>query len=295
MFQFGTILLPRRYFNKNTECKSGGLPRSLGFVQVIHLVKSPWKESSKGGKQTNQIPTSKNIAPVILENSKTALSIFIFKCSFICLLIWKTLSEFDKKRASTRFFLLLAQGFPEQFGLGASYFALLMCQGLNSEPSGCHGGLQKRKSKEELGHHKATRSSILAVVICGTGNVQMPLFHTSASISKNAAKSSVCINLWTWYNKTFRLCLCLLQTDVPQRCPLKRVVRLRAAIRAENTLHAFTSCTYGTGWHAFTKWAPVVPRYYVLSFLSAAFEGLWNMGGHENAKRKECIRGAHSD
>lgn len=49
---------------------------------------------------------------------------------------------------------------------------------------------------EELGYHKATLSSTLAVVICGTGDGPNATFsHLSASISNNAANVSVCINL----------------------------------------------------------------------------------------------------
>lgn len=160
-----------------------------------------------------------------------------------------------------------------------------MCQELNSKPSGCHGGLQKRKSMEELGYHKATLSSTLAVVICGTKYHFFTLvLHLSATMQPTFQCVLICGPDMMY---TFRLCPCLLQTDVRQRCPLK----VSAAICAENTLHALTKCTHGARWHAFTRWTPVMPRYYVLSFLNAASEGLWNMGGHESDKRK-CIGGA---
>lgn len=61
---------------------------------------------------------------------------------------------------------------------------------------------------EELGYHKATLSSILAVVICGTGSAQTPLFHTSLQLSATAQSTFRCV-LICGHDMTYTFCLCL--------------------------------------------------------------------------------------
>lgn len=92
---------------------------------------------------------------------------------------------------------------------------------------------------EELGYHKATLSSTLAVVICGTKYHFFTLvLHLSATMQPTFQCILICGPDMMY---TFRLCPCLLQTDVRQRCPLK----VSAAICAENTLHALQSAHMG--------------------------------------------------
>lgn len=95
VFQFGAIPVTRRYFN-NIKCKSGGIPKSLGFVQVIHLVKSPWKNFKREENRPNKFQLAKLLLQSFWRAAKLHRPPYDCFRGFICLLIWKTSSKFDK-------------------------------------------------------------------------------------------------------------------------------------------------------------------------------------------------------
>lgn len=88
----------------------------------------------------------------------------------------------------------------------------------------------KRWNVQERGNRGATRSGALAVVICG----KMSLFQTCPRLSATTQPLLQCV-LIGGRDGTYKYHLCrrLQQTNVRQKCPLKRVVRLYAAICLE--------------------------------------------------------------
>lgn len=219
-----------------------GNTQILGFWPSYAFGKAPMERILKRN-QTDQT----SLATAILENSKTASSTLWLLLRLHLSIYMENIFQVWPNRAWSPFFSMERSRPGLLWAVWASCFAPPMCQGMNSEPSGCHGGLQKRKSMEELGYHKATLSSILAVVICGTGSAQTPLFHTSLHLSATAQSTCwhvlICGHDMT---KKINLCSCLLQTNVWQR----RALKVSAASPRCNMCwkHITSSCKVHTWW-----------------------------------------------